>query len=110
MATKSNITIDQGSTFTVTVDLQIANGSPLDLSGYSGRAQMRKAYSASTAKDFTVSIANTSLGQVTMSMVADYTANVEAGRWLYDLEMINGSTVTRVLEGIATVKPEVTRS
>lgn len=108
MATKSNLTIDQGSTYSITVDLTTANGSSMDLAGYSGRAQMRKSATSSSYKDFTVAVANT--GSVTLSMTADYTANINAGRWLYDVEVVNGSTVTRVLEGIVTVTPEITRS
>jgi len=109
MATKSNLTIDQGSNYSITVDLTTANGSAMDLAGYTGRGQMRKSPSSSTAKDFTVAVANN--GIVTLSMSAAYTANITAGRWLYDVEVISDSdVVTRVLEGIVTVTPEITRS
>ena len=108
MATKSNLTIDQGSDYNITIDLTTANGSSMDLTGYTGRSQMRKSASSSTAKDFTILVANT--GSVTLSMTADYTANITAGRWLYDVEVVSGGeVVTRVLEGIVTVTPEMTR-
>lgn len=109
MATKSNLTIDQGSNYSVIVDLTTANGSAMNLTGYTGRGQMRKSPYSSTAKDFTVAVANT--GTVTLSMTSDYTSNITSGRWLYDVEVISDSgIVTRVLEGIVTVTPEITRS
>ena len=108
MSTKSNLTIDQGSDYNITVDLTTANGSAMDLAGYTGRSQMRKSASSSTAKEFTIAVANT--GTVTLSMTAAYTANIAAGRWLYDVEVVSQSSiVTRVLEGIVTVTPEMTR-
>lgn len=108
MATKSNLTIDQGSDYNITIDLTTANGSAMDLAGYTGRSQMRKSASSSTAKNFTVSVANS--GSVSLSMTADYTANITAGRWLYDVEVVSSAdVVTRVLEGIVTVTPEMTR-
>lgn len=109
MATKLNLTIDQGSEFANTFTVVYANGTAWDLTGYTGRGQMRKSPTSSTAKDFTVSpVAN---GQVTLSMTSAYSANVAAGRWLYDVEVVaaNGD-VTRVREGIVTVTPEMTRS
>jgi hypothetical protein len=109
MATKSNLTIDQGSTFTASIDLTTANGSVMDLTDYTGRGQMRKSATSSTAKDFTITI-NGGLGIVTLSMTAAYTANINSGRWLYDVEVVsNTNVVTRVLEGIVTVTPEITR-
>jgi len=109
MAIKSNIIIDQGSDYTVTVDLTDANGNTMVLSGYSGRASMRKSFTSSTSKDFTVSI-NGSAGEVTLSMDSDYTANIAAGRYLYDIEVVSSANVvTRILQGIATISPEITR-
>ena len=43
-------------------------------------------------------------------MDSDYTANIAAGRYLYDVEVVSSAdVVTRVLQGIATISPEITR-
>lgn len=109
MATKANLVIDQGSTYTTTVKLTDANGDPLDLTGYSGAAQMRKHYTSSTAKTFTVNLGG-NLGTVTLAMSANNTANIEAGRYLYDVELTDtNGNVSRVFEGIVTVNANITR-
>ena len=108
MAVKANLIIDQGSDYNVTIDVQYANGTSYDLSGFTGRAQMRKSPFSSTNYDFTVTTANS--GTVTLEMTSAYTANVTAGRYLYDVEVISSANVvTRVLQGIATVSPEITK-
>lgn len=108
MAVKANITIDQGSSFETTLDVTDDNGDPINLTGYTGAAQMRKHYTSSNAYSFVVSI-NPSAGVVTLTMSANATANIVSGRYVYDCELTSGSTVSRVLEGIVTVTPQVTR-
>lgn len=107
MARKLNLTIDQGTTFNYTIYLNDANGAPQDLSSFTGRAQMRKHYASTTGKSFTVAVGVN--GTVTMSMNAASTSNTVPGRYVYDLELVNGSVVTRLAEGIVTVTPEVTK-
>lgn len=107
MAVKANITIDQGTDFATSLDVTDDNGDPTDLTGFSGVAQMRKHYTSSNAVSFSVSVAT---GQVTLSMNAVTTANLTAGRYVYDCELTSGSNVvTRIVEGIVTVTPQVTR-
>lgn len=109
MAIKSNLVIDQGATFSVSINLTDDDDNITDLTGYTGAASMRKHFSSNTAYDFTVSI-NAPLGRVTLSMTANATANIEAGRYMYDCELTDLSgTVSRLVEGIATVTPGVTR-
>lgn len=108
MAIKSNLVIDQGSDYTVTVNLTDENGDALDLTDYTGRAQMRKSPTATTKKDFTVAV--NEAGSITLSMTSAYTAAITAGRYMYDAEIISSANaVTRVIEGIVTVTPEITR-
>lgn len=112
MAAKANILIDQGTTFSTSVTVSAANGSVLSLAGYTAAAQLRKSYQATNATPFTVAIgANSELGQLTMSMAANTTQTLTAGRYVYDLEIYSSgnTTVTRVVEGIVTVSPGVTR-
>lgn len=110
MATKVNLVVDQGADFTTTITLKEDDGSLLDLSTYGGAAQMRKHYTSTSATNFTVSLAGNS-GVVTLTMSANTTSNLTAGRYVYDLELTDtGGVVSRIVEGIVTVTPNVTRS
>jgi hypothetical protein len=107
MATKANLVIDQGSTFSTDLALKDENGDPLVLSGYNANSQMRKWYTSSNATaTFTTAIDN---GVITLSLSANQTNSLTAGRYVYDVEISDGSSISRVVEGIITVTPQVTR-
>jgi hypothetical protein len=108
MATVNNIVIDQGTTFSFTFNLTNADGSAKDLSSYSVAAQVRKSYYTSTKVDFTTDKVDLE-GEITISLTSTQTSNLKAGRYVYDIEIDDGSETIRVLEGIVTVTPEVTR-
>lgn len=108
MATKVNLVVDQGSTFSTSITFNDENGNTINFSTYSGAAQLRKHYSSSNATSFGVSL--TSNGIVTLSLTANQTGNLVAGRYVYDLEVTDASNViSRLIEGIVTVTPNVTR-
>lgn len=108
MAQKINIVIDQGTTFNTTFSIVDSNDDPIDFSTYTANSQMRKSYSSSNA--YTFSVAMTSNGAVTLSMTANTTSSITAGRYVYDVEVQDVSGVrSRIVEGIATVTPQVTR-
>ena len=108
MASKANLYIDQGTTFTTTVTVTDDDGNALDLNGYTGAAQIRKHYTSSNSVNFTVAI-TPATGEVTLSLTANATANLVAGRYVYDCELTTGVSVSRIVEGIVTVTPQVTR-
>jgi hypothetical protein len=109
MAIKSNIVIDQGTDYEVTINVKDANTTPIDLNGFSGQAQIRKYYTSSKKYDFVVTIA-ANTGEVTMAMSAANTAKITAGRYLYDCTLKSNTNITsRVVEGIVTINPRVTR-
>ena len=109
MATKANLVIDQGATYSTSIDVLDEDGIAIDLTNYTGAAQMRKHYTSSNSVAFTVSLGGAD-GTVTLSMTANATANIAPGRYVYDVELTsNTGVVSRVLEGIVTVTPNVTR-
>ena len=71
---------------------------------------MRKSYySTSATAEFTITINTPSSGIIVMSLPSANTANVAAGRYVYDVAIKNSAnTITRVLEGIVNVLPRVT--
>ena len=109
MATRVNILIDQGTDFTTSVSLTDNNGAQLDLTGITAASQKRKTHSSSNSTSFTTALANNT-GTLTLSLNNSVTSSLSAGRYVYDVELTDSSSVvSRILEGIVTVTPEVTR-
>ena len=80
MATYSNIFIDQGSDFAMTVDLTQSVGT-LSLTGYTARGQIKKTYASSTKVDFTVSVDTTNT-ELDISLSSTQTGGMKAGRYV----------------------------
>lgn len=109
MAVKSNLIVDQGTDFSVTINVTAANTAPINLLGYSGRAQFRKHYTSANSYPFNV-IVHAIDGTVTLSLDKNTTANVSSGRYVYDCTLTSNTGVTsRIVEGILTITPQVTR-
>ncbi len=111
MAGISNLTIDQGATYSVNITVNDDTGTARNLAGYTARSKMRRSYYTSANTALTVTITSPSTGEISLTLTAAQTANVRAGRYVYDLELVNANaaTVERVVEGIITVYPEVTK-
>ena len=110
MALKANIIIDQGTDYSTIIDITDDNGDPIDLTDYTGSAYIRKHFSSSThyAFDTVTCYAN---GSVKIAMGSVTSANIPAGRYVYDCNLVtSGNTATRIVEGILTVTPAVTRA
>lgn len=108
MAQKLNLIIDQGTSFLTSFTVNDDAGDPINFSGYTGSAQLRKHYTSTNAVSFVVTAS--SLGVVELSMDSNTTGSIEAGRYVYDCELVApANTTSRVVEGIVTVTPQVTR-
>lgn len=109
--TPYNIIIDQGASFSNTVQIKDADGDGFDLTGYTVRGQIRRNYnSGSAAATFVTDLFDAENGYFEFSLTPLQTTGLKAGCYVYDIEIESGSgTVDRVLEGQATVTPEVTR-
>lgn len=109
MATKANLVIDQGTTFSTTLNLTNENGDPLDLSTFTANSVLKKWYTSQTSIPFTTFI-NSVAGTITLELDASITANLYAGRYVYDVNLTQQSTntISRIVEGIVTVTPSVT--
>lgn len=107
----AELTIDQGANLSSTIDLTNDDNTPIDLANTSFTAQIRKSYySTNATANIVVTIEDSANGRVRLSLDAANTANIKAGRYLYDLKMIDASnTHIRVIEGIVTITPQVSR-
>lgn len=108
MADKVNLTIDQGATFSVDFIVKNTNNETVNLTDYTGAGQLRRNYASNSAVAFTIGVyAN---GTVRASLSANQTSSLSSDRYVYDVEIQNGlGEVSRIVEGIVTVTPQVTK-
>lgn len=114
MAGTYDMTMEQGATFARVITYQDSTGSLVSLTGYTARMQVRSIItSASTLLSLTTENGGITLGgsagTITLAATATTTAAIAAGVYVYDLELISGATVYRLLQGSFTVDAEVTR-
>ena len=112
MADRVDITIEQGATFTKTVEV----GSAYD--GYTARAKVRRDFGGSVIVELTAT--TVASGETTLSLTATETADIArpanaafrervAEMGVFDLELVSGATVVRAVEGKAFHSAEATR-
>ena len=110
-----DLDIWQGQTFTQEIVWKDSIGTPVDLTNYTARMQVRKKVKSSTTEiELTTANGRISLGTtngtITLTISATDTASLDFTCAVYDLELESQtSVVTRVLEGSVTLHPEVTR-
>ena len=110
MAAFSDIVIEQGATFNTTINVEDTAGAAINLYGYTANSMMRKSYYSSSATTITSTVTGTANGEITLTVSATNTAALTPGRYVYDVIITSPtSVVTRVVEGIVTVLPSVTR-
>ena len=109
--TAENFSIDQGADFSRTFTVTTDGSTAYDLSGLTLQAQMRKGYDSSSATaTFTATLVTATSGTYKLTLSNSTTASITAGRYVYDLVITDASgNKTRVVEGIATVNPSVSR-
>jgi hypothetical protein len=112
MAAYIELVIDQGTTFNNIINItdDVTNAA-VNVSGYSFESQIRRSYySANITANIVCTITNAANGEVTMNMTAANTANIKPGRYVFDVKSIDTfDVVNRILEGIITINPSVTR-
>jgi hypothetical protein len=112
MAAYVELYMDQGANFenTLTITDDVTNA-VANITGYTITSQMRRSYySANASANITCTIVSAANGNVKMSMTAANTSNIKAGRYLFDVETTDQNNfVARILEGIITVTPGITR-
>ena len=111
MASYVELFVDQGTTFNNTINLtDDVTNAYINVSGYTITSSMRRSYySANASANITCTITDAPNGEITMSMSANTTGAIKAGRYLFDVKMVDVAQITsRVLEGIITITPKVT--
>jgi hypothetical protein len=111
-----DLLIDQGATLNIVATWNNSAGTPINLTGYTARMSVRATFSsATTVLDLNTANSGIALGgaagTITITASATTTGALTAPfSGVYDLELVSsGGVVTRLLEGTATISPEVTR-
>ena len=107
-ASPLNLTMEQGADFEITVTVRNKNNVPLNLLGYSAESEVRKHYSSTTSRPFTVTFVDRQNGRISLSMHHSITAGLNEGRYVYDIVLISPNDLrTRVIQGTILVSPGV---
>jgi hypothetical protein len=107
-----DIDIDQGSTFVWDITVYDTDGvTPLDLSGYTVRSMLRKRYDdVNPSETFNITYPDAINGKVRLLLSATETAALLKGRYVYDIELEDGTgKVVKIYKGFAVVYPEATK-
>jgi len=109
------LTINQGATWPFKAIWKDNLGNLINLTGYTARLQVRATYDSSSTILSLTSAAGITLGGAAGTIAITASATTTAAltapfSGVYDLELVSGGgEVTRLLEGTATVSPEVSR-
>lgn len=110
MSGKYNITVLQGTTFTLNGQMKLGStGAPRNLTDYSISGSFRKEYNSTSATQFTCSIVTPTSGSFKVELSPSASSAISASDYVYDIEIYSGSYTERVLQGKLFIDPEVTR-
>jgi hypothetical protein len=85
MAITKNLNIDQGATFSTNV-YYLDIKTPTSLAGYGVRAKLKRSYYSANSTSFIARVIDAANGIVSLRLNSDVTANLVAGRYVYDVE------------------------
>lgn len=109
-----DIATEQGSSLSRVVTYNDAAGAPVNLTGYTARMQVRPrassgfAYLSLLSPSGGLTLGGTT-GTITILVDGSVTSAIPAGDYVYDLEVVNGAYVDKVMGGDFTLSAEVTR-
>ena len=112
MAGYVELYVDQGANLTHTLTLSNdTTNANINVAGYTVTSQMRHDYtSANATANLTCSVTDAANGIITISLPSANTAAIKAGRYVFDVYTVDSASFKqRILEGIVTITPGVTR-
>ena len=85
------------------------SNSAKDLTGFTGTCKMQRTLNLGSLTAFNLSFTNRLLGKIRISLTNTQTANIEEGKYFYELMLTDpNDVVERVIEGQVIVKHPVT--
>lgn len=111
-ATKWNQDINAGQDWMANINLLIADGTAnRDITGQTLSSEIKRHFkSVSPKTSVNIMVNDASQGLITLSLTNTQTSLLKNGKYVYDVELTTTATGVkeRVIEGVFTVKPEVT--
>jgi len=105
-----NITIPQATDFSQTITKENPDGTPVNLTGFSATATLKKFAESKVPISFSVGITSLT-GQVSIGLTVGQTTPLRPGRYVYDIMLTSpAGVVTRMVQGDALLTPGVTTS
>lgn len=113
MAGNYNFSIDQGSDFTLNCTYKDDSGNAINITGMTLRSYARaNKEDPYKAFEFTCTNVTPASGIFTIGLTSTVSSALDItkiNKFFYDVELVNGSVITRLFEGIVTINREVTR-
>ena len=107
--------IEQGATFGQVLTLTDSTGTVINLAGYASAEMDLRRNPESSNPIVTLTTANGGIalggtaGTVTLTISASDTTSLLVGSGVYDLELVSGSNVYRILEGTFNIRRNISR-
>ena len=111
MAQFVELTMDQGTHFGVDITVLNDDGSTRNVAGSTFTSSIRKSYfSSAVTANLVITAYYAANGIIFANANSAITSNIKPGRYLYDIkEVSSANLVSRLVEGIITVYPQVTK-
>lgn len=114
-AGRASLYIEKGATFHKSITWEIGDPpAPVDLTGYTARMMIRATLATPPLIELTTENGRIALvpllGRIDLYIDAEDTETLVGATGVYDIELVLGSEVTRLLQGDVTLSPEVTHA
>lgn len=111
-AANYDLYIEQGATFTLSLIWKDDEGTPIDITGYVARMQIRQNYDTEPVISLTDGdgiVLGGVAGTIDITITDEQTTDIEIIRGKYDLELELAGVVTRLIQGQVEISREVTK-
>lgn len=109
MTSRANLYIDQGTDFSVDIDIYADDGSIIDITNTSFSGDAKKVFSSAKVFSFSMDKIDPTQGKLEISLSANTSANIVPGKYQYDIVMTSGSNVkSKILEGLVFIVATMT--
>lgn len=111
-AANYDLYVEQGATFELSIIWKDNEGTPIDITGYIARMQIRQNYDLDPIISLTDGngiVLGGVDGTIDITITDEQTTDIEILRGKYDLELELGGVVTRLIQGGVEISREVTK-
>jgi len=105
-----NLSIEQGSSWQLRLEVDATAGDDLNITGYTFASKLAKSHYDENPVSMDVTIVNATAGVFKLELSPTQTATLDAAiEYIYDVEMTSATgVVTRLIQGRATISAGVT--